>query len=105
MVHHIVLFQLKPDVTVEKVEEMMRETRINLLKIPEALSVKCGKNVDPKSEWGFFIAIDFESMERLASYQADPIHVKYVEEVIKPNTMARLGLDYEMEPGKDVRYS
>lgn len=105
MVHHIVLFKLKSDVTLEKVEEMMRATRINLLKIPEVLSVKCGKNVDPNSEWGFFIAIDFESMERLATYQGDPIHIKYVEEVIKPNTIARLALDYEMEPGKDVRYS
>ncbi len=105
MVHHIVLFKLKHEVTSEKVEEMMRQTRINLLKIDEVLAVKCGRNVEADSEWGFFIAVDFESMEKLALYQHDPIYVKYVEEVIKPNTIARLGLDYETDPGRDIRYS
>ena len=105
MVHHIVLFKLKPDVTSEKLEEMMRQTRISLLKIDEVLSVKCGKNVDPKSEWAFFIAVDVESMEKLAIYREDAVHIKYVEEVIKPNTIDRVALDYEMDPGKDVRYS
>ena len=31
--------------------------------------------------------------------------MKYMEEVVKPNTTESLVLDYEMEPGKDVRYS
>ncbi|MEI6350726.1 MAG: Dabb family protein [Verrucomicrobiota bacterium] len=105
MIHHVVLFKLKPEVTPEKLEEMMRQTRISLLKIGEVLSVKCGKNIDPASDWGFFIAVDFESMEKLAIYREDAIHIKYVEEVIKPNTDARVALDYEMEPGKDVKYS
>ena len=83
----------------------MRNTRINLLKIDEVLSVKCGKNVDPKSPWSFFIAVDFENMEKMAIYQEDAIHIKYVEEVIKPNTTERMALDYEMDPGKDVKYS
>ncbi len=105
MVHHIVLFKLKPEVTPAKLEEMMMNTRINLLKIPEVLSVKCGKKIDPKCEWPFFIAVDFESMDKLTIYREDPIHLKFVEEVIKSNTTERLALDYEMEPGKDVRYS
>jgi hypothetical protein len=105
MVHHIVLFKLKPGVSTEKLEEMMMNTRMQLLKIPEVLNIKCGKNIDPESEWPFFIAVDFESMDKLALYRDDPIHVKFVEETIKPNTSARLALDYEMEPGKDVKYS
>lgn len=105
MVHHIVLFKLKSEVTPEKVEEMMMTTRMQLLKIPEALSVKCGKRIDPGCEWPFFIAVEFESMDKLALYREHPIHVKYVEETIRPNVSERLALDYEMEPGKDVRYS
>ena len=80
-------------------------TRMMLLKIPEVMSVKCGKKIDPKSEWPFFIAADFESMDKLAIYRDDPIHLKYVEEVLKPFTTERLALDYEMDPGRDVRYS
>jgi len=105
MVYHIVLFKLRPEVTPAKLEEMMMNTRINLLKIPEVLSVKCGKKIDPKGEWPFFVALDFESTDKLAVYRDDPIHLKYIEDVIKPNTSERLTLDYEMEPGKDVRFS
>lgn len=105
MVHHLVLFKLKPEVDDEKLEWIIRQTRIQLLKIPEVLSVKAGKVIDPKSQWPFFLAVDFESMDKLAMYAEDSIHIKYVEEVIKPNTTERLALDYEMDPGKDVRYS
>lgn len=105
MIHHLVLFKLKPEVDDEKVEWMMRETRIQLLKIPEVLAVKCGKNVDLESSWGFFLSVDLESMDKLRSYSEDAIHVKFVQTVIKPNILERLALDYEMEPGRDIRYS
>jgi hypothetical protein len=31
--------------------------------------------------------------------------MKYISDVIQPNTTERLALCYEMEPGKNVRYS
>ena len=105
MVHHITLFKLKPDVTPAKLEQMMMTTRMSLLKIPEILSVKCGKSIDPKAEWPFFIALDFESMEKLAVTEDDAIYMKFAAEVIKPHTAERLTLNYEMEPGKNVKYS
>jgi Stress responsive A/B Barrel Domain len=105
MVHHVVLYRLKPEVTPARVEEMMMNTRMQLLKIPEVLSIKCGKRIEPEMEWPFFIAIDFESMDKFAIFREDSIYVKFVEEVIKPNTEDSLVLDFEMDPGKDVRFS
>jgi hypothetical protein len=105
MIHHIVLYKLKPEVTPARVEEMMMNTRMQLLKIPEVLSIKCGKRVDPDLPWPFFIAIDFESMDKYGIFCEDPIYVKFMEEVIKPNTSDSLSLDFEMDPGKDVRFS
>ena len=105
MVHQVTLFKLKPEVTPAKLEQMMMSTRMSLLKIPEILSVKCGKNIDSKSPWPFFIALDFESTEKLAMTQDDAIYMKFAADVLKPNTTERLALSYEMEPGKDVRYS
>lgn len=105
MVHHITLFKLKPEVTPQKLEQMMAATRMSLLKIPEILSVKCGKAVDPKNEWQFFISLEFESMERLAMTQDDAIYMKFLADVIKVNTADRLTLNYEMEPGKNTKYS
>ena len=105
MIHHIVLYKLKPEVTPARVEAMMMNTRMQLLKIPEVLSIKCGKRVDPELQWPFFIAIDFESMDKYAIFREDSIYVKFMEEVIKPNTSESLVLDFEMDPGKDVRFS
>ncbi len=84
---------------------MMVATRIQLLKIPEILSVKCGKCIDPKADWPFFIALDFESLEKVAVTEDDAIYMKFIAEVIKPNTTERLSLAYEMEPGKNTKYS
>jgi hypothetical protein len=105
MIHHLVLFQVNPDVDEEKIEWMMRETRIQLLKIPELLNLRCGKRVDESMEWPFFLSVEVESLDKLSIYMNDPIHVKFVEQVIKPHIVKRLALDYEMEPGKDIRYS
>lgn len=83
----------------------MVSTRIQLLKIPEVLGVKCGKCIDPLSEWPFFVAIDFESLDKLEVFKTDPIFLKYELQTLKPNVLDRLVLNYEMEPGKDVRFS
>ena len=103
MIYHLVLFKLKPDLGEEMVEWMSRETRIQLLRIPEVLSIRCGKNVDPNAEWPFFLSVELDSMEKLPLYLEDPNHVKFVEEVIKPNITQRLALDYQMEPGRRAR--
>lgn len=103
MIHHLVLLKVKPEVDADKIEWMMRETRIQLLKIPEVLSVRCGKRIDEQNEWPFFLAVEVDSREKLALYMADAVHVKFVEEVIKPHVVERLALDYEMEPRRQPR--
>ena len=105
MVHHVLLFKLKPEVTPDQLENMMMTTRMSLLKIPEILSVKCGKNIDPKNEWRFFIALDFETLEKLAMTEEDAIYMKFMAETIRTNTAEKVTFNYEMEPGKNVKFS
>jgi hypothetical protein len=105
MVHHITLFKLKPEVGPEQVEQMMAATRMRLLKIPEILAVKCGKAINADMQWPFFIALEFESMEKMQMTQEDAIYMKFVADVVKKHTAERLVLNYEMEPGKNVKYS
>ena len=102
MVHHIVLCKLKPGVSPQKVEEMMRRTRTSLLKIDKALSVRCGRNVTPGDPWEFFFAVDVESMEKLAAYKDDAHYIKYMEEVLKPNTAQQVFLNYETDPARST---
>ncbi|MES2572070.1 MAG: Dabb family protein [Verrucomicrobiota bacterium] len=105
MVHHIILFKLKPEVTPAKLEEMMRTTRMSLLKIPEVLSVKCGKAIHMPADWPFFIALDYESMEKLAVTEDDAIYMKFMAEVITAHTTECLSIHYEMDPGKNIKFS
>src|SRR5437763_16950743 len=90
LVHHVVLYKLKPEVTPARVEAMMMNTRMQLLKMPEVLSSKCGKRIDSEAPAPFFIAIAFESMDKYAIFREDPIYVKFTEEVMKPNTSESL---------------
>ena len=83
----------------------MRQTRISLLKIPEVRVIQCGKPIAPENDWGFFFAMDFESMAKMAEGQGKDVYKKFTAEVIEPFVREQLALSYEMEPGKDVRYS
>src|SRR5438552_16062860 len=105
MVHHIVLYKLKPDVTPARIEEMMMNARMQLLKIPEVLSIKCGKRIDSHMPWPFFIALDLDSMDKYAFFRQDPVLVKFAAEIITPNPSASLVLDLDFDPGKDARSS
>lgn len=105
MVHHLVLFKLRPEVDEQILESMMRNTRIYLLRIPEVLAVRCGKRIDANNQWSFFLGVDVDSMEKLQIYAENSHHVKYVEEIIKPHVIDRITMDYESDPAKDVRYS
>ena len=55
MIHHIVLYKLKPETTPERVEKLLMQTRMQLLKIPVAMNVRCGRRIDQKNEWPFFL--------------------------------------------------
>ena len=98
MIHHIVLYKLNPELTSEQIEKILIQTRMQLLKIPVAMNVRCGRQIDKNNEWPLFLAVDFDSKERMAMFKEDPIYIKFVEETIKPNTQLSLVLDYETDP-------
>jgi Stress responsive A/B Barrel Domain len=105
MVHHVALYKLRPDVTPEIIEEMIRKTRSLLLKIPEVLSVRSGKKIEAATDWPFFVSLDFESRHKQNMFRDDPVYLKFLEEVVRANTTESLLLDYETDPGRNVKYS
>lgn len=105
MIAHLTLLALQPDVTPERLEEMMWITRTTLLKIPEVLSLRTGKRVKEADPWNWFVSIETDSLDKLAICQDDPHYFKYLQDVIKPSTARQQVLTFEMEPRKDVKYS
>ena len=106
MVHHIALLQTKSDVPAAKLEDLMVETRIRLLKIPEVNNLRVGKRIDLEGNtYTFFYSFDTESMDKLRAAQESAVFTQYEKQILAPFVDRSSTLDYEMEPGKDVRYS
>lgn len=105
MIHHVVFFQFKPETDAAKVEELVRSSRSLLLKIPEVLNVRSGRNIDPASQWPFFLSIEVDSLEKLRIVQDNPYHLKLVEALIKPVTSSHFSMDFELDPSKNLKYS
>lgn len=105
MIARLTLFTLKPEVTSERLEEMMWITRTTLLKIPEVLSLRTGKRVNPADPWDWFVMIELESLDKFTICQDDPHYFKYLKEVVQPSENSQQVLTFEMEPRKDVKYS
>ena len=105
MIHHVTHFQTPAHVDEEKLGQMMISARVSLIKIPEVAGVRTGKNVEAKSPWKFFVAIEVDSLERLKQVQQDPIYMKYLADVISPNVTEQFVASYELEPGRSIKFS
>ena len=101
MIEHVALFKLKTEVDADKIEWMTRQTRIQLLKIPYVLGLRCGYQLDPDAEWPFFFAVEFESEEKLRAFLCAPRRTKFSDNVLVPNITEKLELNFQTEPGGD----
>ncbi|MBK1884065.1 Dabb family protein [Luteolibacter pohnpeiensis] len=105
MIHHIVLCELKLNTTPETLESLVRNSRSLLLKIPEVLNVRSGRNVSPSSDWSFFYSIEVESLEKLSIVLDDPYYLKLHQKFIRPHVATQASESYELDPTKPLKYS
>ena len=105
MICQVSLFTLKPDVTPERLEEMMWTSRTSLLRIREVLHLNVGKRIKASDPWDWFLSIETESLDKLAILQDDPHYFKFTREVLEPSVDKKQVLTFEMDPRKDVKYS
>ncbi len=105
MICQISLFTLKPDVTAERLEEIMWTTRSTLLHIREVLHLNVGKRIKAEDPWHWFLTIEAESLDKLAMAQDDPYYFKFIQDVINESVETKQVLTFEMDPRKDVKYS
>ena len=105
MVCQVSLFTLKPDITPDRLEEMMWITRTTLLRIREILHLNVGKRIKSEDPWDWFVSMEVESLDKLAIAQDDPHYFKFLHEVVHASVQTQQLLTFEMEPRKDVKYS
>jgi len=84
----------------------MVQTRIRLLKIQEISNLRVGKRIDPQqNNYTYFFSFDVESKDKLELTKDSAIFTQYQKQLMDPYVAKISELDYEMEPGKDIRYS
>ena len=105
MITHISFLKLEAETDSERLESMVRTTRSILLKIPEILSVHSGRNTDQESEWPFFFSFEVASLSKLEMVKDDPLYLKFLESVIRPNSTSEFAFNFETDPSQDLRYS
>lgn len=106
MIHHLCLLETKNNVSGEKLENLMVETRIRLLKIPEVNNLRVGKRIDTvNNSYTYFYSFDCDNMDKLTSLQDSAVFTQFQKQILDAFTERYLTLNYEMEPGKDVKYS
>jgi hypothetical protein len=105
MIAQLSLYTLKPDLSGERLEEMMWLTRTTLLKIPEILALRTGKRIKPEDPWDWFVFLEADTLDKLAIAQDDAHYFKFLQEVIHPSVAKEEVHVFEMDPRKDVKYS
>ena len=99
MIKHIILWQLKDELTSEekvKIKEEIKEGLEGLQgKIPGLLSIKVNINGLDSSNADLMLDSSFEDESSLKGYTVHPEHVKVADGKVRPYTKSRVCLDYE----------
>lgn len=99
MVKHVILWQLKDELSAEQKEIVKGEIKKGLEalagKIPGLIDIKVNINGLSTSNADLMLDSSFENFEALQGYAIHPEHVAVADGVVRPNTKTRVCLDFE----------
>ena len=100
MVKHVILWQLKDELSEMEKSAVMQEIKAGLEglagKIPGLVEVHVNINGLPSSTADLMLDTTFESAEALKGYAVHPAHVAVANGKVRPFTKTRVCLDYEI---------
>lgn len=98
MVKHIVLFQLKDELTAQEKDEIFSQFKRGIetlpAQIPTIKQIFVGRNINPDEAWDICLNGDFETLEEVVAYGKNPLHLA-VSGALKPHLKGRSCVDYE----------
>ena len=100
MVKHIILWQLKDELTKEQIIKVKAEIKsgLEVLKgeIPGLIDIKVVTEGLASSNADVMLDSTFESEEALKGYATHPKHVAVADGKVRPYTESRVCMDYEV---------
>lgn len=99
MVHHIVMWNFKPEISESEKETIKKEMEVNLQglvgKVPGLLTVEFISSPISSSTHDIALVTTLEKAEDIAIYAKHPAHVHVADTYVRPYVMNRACLDYE----------
>ena len=96
MLNHIVLFQLKPDVTTQQRADIITALTDLQRYIPEILEISSGENfADRNGGFDLALFVRLKDRDALQTYRDHPEHRRVVSEFIQPAAEKIIAADYE----------
>ena len=101
MVKHVILWQLKDELSAEDKEKVKAEIKAGLEglagQIPGLIDIKVNTQGLSSSNADLMLESSFEDEASLKGYAVHPAHVAVADGVVRPNTKSRVCLDYLAE--------
>ena len=99
MVHHIVMWNFKSEISESEKETIKKEMEVNLQglvgKVPGLLSVEFVSSPISSSTHDIALVTTLEKAEDIAIYAKHPAHVHVADTYVRPYVTNRACLDYE----------
>lgn len=102
MIHHICLLSSPKAASPEQIDNLMIETRLRLLKIPEVMNLRVGKSVNSNNSYFFFFSFDVDSLEKLELVKQTAYYYQFEKQVLSSLSALKTEYDFEMEPKKEI---
>ena len=100
MVKHIILWQLKDELSGEEKAKVRADIKIGLEglagKIPGLIDIHVQTEMLASSNADLMLDSTFEDADSLKGYAVHPEHVAVADSVVRPNTKSRVCIDYEV---------
>lgn len=100
MVKHVILWQLKDELSAEEKEGVKKEIKAGLEglagQIPGLIEIKVHTEGLASSNADLMLDSSFEDEASLKGYAVHPAHVAVADGVVRPNAKTRVCLDYEV---------
>jgi hypothetical protein len=96
MICHVVLYRLKGGVTQQQRDQLVRDARQRLAKLPGLRNLRVGLNLAP-ADGSFDIGMymEFADAAALQRYRVDPQHQAFVHECVDPVVANTERFDFE----------
>ncbi|TFE30079.1 Dabb family protein [Cohnella luojiensis] len=94
---HSVIFNLKHPKGSEEETRFIEDGRSILSSIPVVRDFKVYRQVSPKNEYAFGFSMEFENAEDYETYNAHPLHEKFVSERWIVEVERFLEIDYQSQ--------